>query len=421
MALIKCPDCGNEVSDKADSCPKCGYPIRRELSYEETGEASELFKQEMPYQRNQDIKDAVFLESQGKPKTKMRFGLGALIAFIGIIVCIKYDYGIVPYLGILFAIMSIVFAILALIKKESKAIPGVIIFIYSFFLILIIIANVSDMNIGKKGTTANSSATTQSATSSKSSQSPSSTVVDITDQVKVVVTGKKNQEKDIYSGQYNARSNLIIAVENYSDKAVKGVKVKIKIADLFGNELLSSNVVLTGKTVPSKKKVTYDTFGVDINEFIDAHKTLYNEKYDDLKFECTVLEVALTDELKGGTTTSKGSDSITVKCVDKKNISSDYSVGRYSPHCQFIFEVSNRGNKDIKGIEGVLTVKDLFGTTITRLNCNFTGTKIEAGYKYSFSDKYIEINEFLDDEVEIWTTDFDDMYYEYEITDVVYY
>lgn len=27
MALIKCPECGKEISDKAKSCPKCGYPI----------------------------------------------------------------------------------------------------------------------------------------------------------------------------------------------------------------------------------------------------------------------------------------------------------------------------------------------------------------------------------------------------------
>lgn len=27
MALIKCPECGNEVSDKAKNCPKCGNPI----------------------------------------------------------------------------------------------------------------------------------------------------------------------------------------------------------------------------------------------------------------------------------------------------------------------------------------------------------------------------------------------------------
>jgi len=27
MVLIKCPDCGVQVSSIADSCPKCGYPI----------------------------------------------------------------------------------------------------------------------------------------------------------------------------------------------------------------------------------------------------------------------------------------------------------------------------------------------------------------------------------------------------------
>ena len=25
MALIKCKECGNEISDKASSCPKCGW------------------------------------------------------------------------------------------------------------------------------------------------------------------------------------------------------------------------------------------------------------------------------------------------------------------------------------------------------------------------------------------------------------
>lgn len=29
MALIKCPECGTEVSDKAATCPKCAYPIKQ--------------------------------------------------------------------------------------------------------------------------------------------------------------------------------------------------------------------------------------------------------------------------------------------------------------------------------------------------------------------------------------------------------
>lgn len=27
MALIKCPECGKEISDRASSCPNCGCPI----------------------------------------------------------------------------------------------------------------------------------------------------------------------------------------------------------------------------------------------------------------------------------------------------------------------------------------------------------------------------------------------------------
>ena len=30
MALIRCPECGNDVSDKAPTCPRCGVPIFRE-------------------------------------------------------------------------------------------------------------------------------------------------------------------------------------------------------------------------------------------------------------------------------------------------------------------------------------------------------------------------------------------------------
>lgn len=31
MALIKCPECGKEVSDKASQCPQCGYPIHEKI------------------------------------------------------------------------------------------------------------------------------------------------------------------------------------------------------------------------------------------------------------------------------------------------------------------------------------------------------------------------------------------------------
>jgi len=36
MALISCEECGAEISDKAQSCPKCGFPISKESNQQST-------------------------------------------------------------------------------------------------------------------------------------------------------------------------------------------------------------------------------------------------------------------------------------------------------------------------------------------------------------------------------------------------
>lgn len=35
MALITCPECGREISDKAVACPHCGFPIQEHLQAQE--------------------------------------------------------------------------------------------------------------------------------------------------------------------------------------------------------------------------------------------------------------------------------------------------------------------------------------------------------------------------------------------------
>ena len=32
MALIKCPECGKKMSDKAEGCPHCGYSLKKDSS-----------------------------------------------------------------------------------------------------------------------------------------------------------------------------------------------------------------------------------------------------------------------------------------------------------------------------------------------------------------------------------------------------
>ena len=43
MALIQCPECGQQMSDKANACPNCGHPI----AYENAKDNVNFFQEEM--------------------------------------------------------------------------------------------------------------------------------------------------------------------------------------------------------------------------------------------------------------------------------------------------------------------------------------------------------------------------------------
>lgn len=42
MALIKCPECGKQVSDKANACPGCGCPISSTSSVSNTSNYAQV-------------------------------------------------------------------------------------------------------------------------------------------------------------------------------------------------------------------------------------------------------------------------------------------------------------------------------------------------------------------------------------------
>ena len=41
MAIINCPECNNKVSDKAESCPNCAFPINNKNIIIRTPESKE--------------------------------------------------------------------------------------------------------------------------------------------------------------------------------------------------------------------------------------------------------------------------------------------------------------------------------------------------------------------------------------------
>lgn len=50
MALMKCPECGLQVSDKALSCPHCGYPLDSAVK-KKKGRGPAAKRKRLPYSR----------------------------------------------------------------------------------------------------------------------------------------------------------------------------------------------------------------------------------------------------------------------------------------------------------------------------------------------------------------------------------
>lgn len=64
MALIKCSECGKEISDKAEVCMNCGYPLQKVIREEKNKYKkpfNELSKKEKQLVSKQAVKDTTFI------------------------------------------------------------------------------------------------------------------------------------------------------------------------------------------------------------------------------------------------------------------------------------------------------------------------------------------------------------------------
>lgn len=239
--------------------------------------------------------------------------------------------------------------------------------------------------------------------------------------VTVTCTSKSNVPADYLNGRYSDRCDLKFEITNNTDKPVQGVQGLLIIDDLFGSNIMKITCNFTGQTINPGETIENDEMGMDINEFVEADVKVWNERFDDLKFSYLVNSVVYSEgSASEETNKTLGSKDVTVVCTGKKNIESDIYAGRLNPNVQFFFTVENHTDKDIRGIQGVVTVSDLFGDMIERFSCDFTGTTIKAGEKAEISDRYLEVPSYEDTKVKIFNENYEDLRFEYEVKDIVY-
>lgn len=243
------------------------------------------------------------------------------------------------------------------------------------------------------------------------------------DEVDVIVTNKSNLPKDTNAGRFSDRVEFAFDVRNRTDRVMKGVQGNLKVCDLFGEEILTINCDFVGNSIPANASITVNDLGMDVNPFVNEHVKFYNTDFSDLKFEYKVTNIVYDDGSSMNEQSSAEimeSQKVMVAVTDKQSVEANYSVRRYYPRVQFIFEVFNHTSKDIRGVQGVMTIKDLFGVDIMSLSVDFTGQTIPANGSVIFDDLGLDVNEFMDEHIKVYNTAFEDLNFEYEVTSIVY-
>lgn len=93
MALIKCPDCGKEISSSAKSCPNCGRPL--------------------------EVKNSV-----GVKKPTILGFIGIVCGIIAIYCCAKLSFGLAGFFG--FGGMIVCFIDICINRMRYNIIPSII-------------------------------------------------------------------------------------------------------------------------------------------------------------------------------------------------------------------------------------------------------------------------------------------------------
>ena len=237
--------------------------------------------------------------------------------------------------------------------------------------------------------------------------------------ISVYVTNKINLPIDYDNNRYSERVEFSFSIKNNGIKSIKGIKGVLTIKDLFGSKIIMLNCDFTGKAIGSKQTVVFEGIGIDINQFMNNHIKLYNEDYYDLIFEYEIKSVVYSDSATGSETTTESSK-IMVIVIDKHNLPINYDANRYSPRVEFDINIANITSKSIKGIQGVLTIKDLFGEKIISLNCDFTGKIIPTNDNRTYEGIGFDINQFMDDHIKVYNENFEDLIFEYKVTKIIY-
>ena len=402
MAMIKCPECGQDISDKAKKCIHCGK---------------------------------IFVEEETGSECMVCEECGAELA--------KTDE-FCPNCGCPVSKEDPV----QTIKKSNKK-PIIIItiigIIIAFCIIGFLVLKLNDNPVQKYVSLFNSNKSEQAVSLYNEK------IEGNTDLINKLEKQQNTEMDDIYN-QYSRKKlsyeESIKKLENYLRyDASKGYarSTKQKIENLNHSRIAYTNAVeaekngdistaLKNYNEVIKDDESYNDAQAKVKSLTDTYKSQLladAENYSQNKQNTKAIEAIdqiisvlgsseELEELKEKYTKLKSEEYVKIVVEDKSETPMDSSNWIFSNYVNFVFLITNNSDKPIVGVEGILTINDLFGKKIISMGCDFTGNTIDPGASYRESDLSFECNQFMDDHMKLFNTRFEDLQFIYDITSIVF-
>lgn len=114
----------------------------------------------------------------------------------------------------------------------------------------------------------------EEALKKKLEQERATTLQQLNKAVTVTLLAKRELPKNFEANRYSEYQEFRIGVQNNSDKPVAGVSGEIKFIDVFDKEVGAVNFRISENIEPGKSATWVG--GRDYNQFIDAHRAVWN-------------------------------------------------------------------------------------------------------------------------------------------------
>jgi hypothetical protein len=108
---------------------------------------------------------------------------------------------------------------------------------------------------------------------------------------------------------------------------------------------------------------------------------------------------------------------VTIKVTDKTSSSERC---RICYRVDFTFIGENKSSENIKAIDGTLIVSDTFGSPIMKLRTQLTNKILRANDSAKWTGLGIDVNQFMDDHMKIYTTDYEYLQFDFIVHKIQY-